>query len=426
MKATLTLNKGRGSLTHNARTAKEKNQTWSDSLTGSNIWLCDRCKSSSDLRKMYQEEFGSSLKKYNQAQISRGHSERQIRDYYYKIRDSKQEHLTYSFVYQIGELDHIAKGSEEEQRCIDALRDIGKGFEERNPSFKVAQSVIHCDEKGIAHLHLVFIPVSEGNKRGMETKNSFVGALRDMGYRGQDNFKQWRNTEAEACEKIMMSHGIEKIQSRNHENLVHDMEIYKQMKAEEAQMSHITPKKTILGRVTDKIELSTVQYETLLRTAKKGLKFNAIENQLAKDVQINAKKSAELENQKNDFLKQRKKSNYEIMQKEKELSTKEEQLADLEQNLEQREKDLMQFDDQKNEIMELAEDGSMFRSFVQCLARIAYRHQSFFEDHVKPMVDTVQEFFPENGSIDRFIELFNDSYEQIIEEHQHSDYHQRM
>ena len=124
MKATLTLNKGRGSLTHNARIAREKNQTWSDSLTGSNIWLCDRCKSSADLRKMYQEEFGSALQKNNQSQISRGHSERQIRDYYDKIRNSKQENLTYSFVYQIGELDLIAKGSEEEQRCIDALRDI--------------------------------------------------------------------------------------------------------------------------------------------------------------------------------------------------------------------------------------------------------------------------------------------------------------
>ena len=178
MKATLTLNKGHGSLTHNARTAKEKNQTWSDSLTGSNIWICDRCKSSADLRKMYQEEFGSALKKYNQSQISRGHSERQIRDYYDKIRNSKQENLTYSFVYQIGELDLIAKGSEEEQCCINALKDIANNFENRNSAFIVAQSVIHCDEKGIAHLHLVFIPVSEGNKRGLSTKNSFVGALR--------------------------------------------------------------------------------------------------------------------------------------------------------------------------------------------------------------------------------------------------------
>lgn len=64
------------------------------------------------------------------------------------------------------------------------------------------------------------------------------------------------------------------------------------------------------------------------------VKFDDVESQLAKDAQINAKKRAELENQKNDFFKQRKKSNYEIMQKEKELSTKEEQLADLEKNLE--------------------------------------------------------------------------------------------
>lgn len=59
MEATLTINKGRGSLTHNTRSAKEKNQTWDGSLVGNNIWINDRCKSSNDLRKMYAEEFGS-------------------------------------------------------------------------------------------------------------------------------------------------------------------------------------------------------------------------------------------------------------------------------------------------------------------------------------------------------------------------------
>lgn len=295
MKATLTLNKGHGSLTHNARTAKEKNQTWSDSLTGSNIWICDRCKSSADLRKMYQEEFGSSLKKYNQSQISRGHSERQIRDYYDKIRNSKQENLTYSFVYQIGELDLIAKGSEEEQCCIDALRDIGREFEERNPSFKVAQSVIHCDEKGIAHLHLVFIPVSEGNKRGLSTKNSFVGALRDMGYKGKDSFMQWRSAEIQACEKIMNAHGIEKIQSRNHENLIHDMDIYKQMKADEEKIANISHKKTISGAFSNKVMLDITDYKKLVETAKKGVYLDAVKSQVAKDRRTMEKKFAKME-----------------------------------------------------------------------------------------------------------------------------------
>lgn len=417
MKATLTLNKGRGSLTHNARSAREKEQTWSDDLVQQNIWINTRCMNANDLRDMYKDIFFDALDAYNAKQVQKGHSERQIDDYYNKIKHSKQEHLTYSFVYQIGELDHIAKGSDDEKQCIEALKDIAEGFEERNPAFKVAQSVIHNDEKGIAHLHLVFIPVSSGNKRGLEKKNSFVGALKDMGYKDKDNFKQWRAMEVKACNQIMLEHGIERIQSKNHENLIHDMEIYKKMKAEEAQMSQITPKKTILGRVTDKIELSTVQYETLLRTAKKGLKFDAIENQLAKDVQINAKKSAELENQKNDFLKQRKKSNYEIMQKEKELSTKEEQLADLEQNLEQREKDLMQFDDQKDEIMELAEDGSMFRSFVQCLAKTAYKHQEFFEEHLNPILDKVADRFADDSGVRRFVQMLNAEYKEVVYEH---------
>lgn len=422
MKATLTLNKGRGSLTHNARTAREKNQTWSDSLTGSNIWLCDRCRSSADLRKMYREEFGSALEDYNKSQISRGHPERQIRDYYDKIRNSKQEKLTCSFVYQIGELDLISKGSEEEQRCIDALRDIGRGFEERNPSFRVAQSVIHCDEKGIAHLHLVFIPVSEGNKRGLETKNSFVGALKDMGFKGKDNFKQWRSAETKACEKILMDHGIEKIQSRNHENLVHDMEIYKQMKADEGKIAKINPKETVLGHFSEKVVLQRNEYETLRKSAENGTYVDAVKAQTAKDRQNLEKKLSEFEKEHLSAMDQLNNERIALNERQKKLTQEERRLSDWSDQLDIRESNIRSSEN----LEELAEDGMFFRSFTECLARVAYRHQSFFEDHIRPMVDTVQEFFPENGSIDRFIEMFNDSYEQIIEEQQHSDYHQRM
>ena len=49
--------------------------------------------------------------------------------------------------------------------------------------------------------------------------------------------------EVKACNQIMLEHGIERIQSKNHENLIHDMEIHKRMKAEEAQMAQIAPKK---------------------------------------------------------------------------------------------------------------------------------------------------------------------------------------
>lgn len=109
-------------------------------------------------------------------------------------------------------------------------------------------------------------------------------------------------------------------------------------------------------------------------------------------------------------------------ERQKKLTQEERRLSDWSDQLDIRESNIRSSEN----LEELAEDGMFFRSFTECLARMAYRHQSFFEDHIKPMVDTVQEFFPENGSIDRFIELFNDSYEQIIEEHQHSDYHQRM
>ena len=152
--------------------------------------------------------------------------------------------------------------------------------------------------------------------------------------------------------------------------------------------------------------------------AKKGLKFDATKNQLAKDAQINAKKSAELENQKNDFLNQRKKSNYEIMQKEKELSVKEKQLDAWEKDLDQREASISEFEHKQEDIEELAEDGYMFRSFVECLANTAYKHQQFFEDHLNPILEKLGNHFAEDSGVRRFVQLLNESYKEVVYEHE--------
>lgn len=406
MEATLTINKGRGSLTHNTRSAKEKNQTWDDSLIGNNIWINDRCKSSNDLRKMYAEEFGSALSDYNASQIAKGHSERQISDYYEKIKKSKQEHLTYSFVYQIGELDQIAKGSPEEERCIAALKDIAASFEERNPAFKVAQSVIHNDEKGIGHLHLVFVPVSSGNKRGLATKNSFVGALKNMGFTGHDNFKQWRTAESEACENIMQRHGIDKIMSSNHDNLVHDMDLYKKMKADEEELARITPNKPVLGHFSDKVTLRSSEFEILLKQAKKGVKWDAVQSQAETDSKLFCK-------QKKKAIEEIKTARDDLMAYQEHLQEKEKRLNERSDQLDYREANLR--DAEKLE--ELAEDGKAFRTFTYHLAEIAFHHPQFYESYIAPMVDAVTDFFPEDNSLVRFMIRFRDSCQEIFDDH---------
>ena len=92
------------------------------------------------------------------------------------------------------------------QRCLD---EYITNFDERNPNFKVFQKIVHLDEKGIDHAHLDFIPVSTHNKRGLSVKNSFRGALKEMGYTGKTAFLDWRQSEEKYMAEILERHGLE-------------------------------------------------------------------------------------------------------------------------------------------------------------------------------------------------------------------------
>ena len=92
----------------------------------------------------------------------------------------------------------------------------------------------------------------------------------------------------------MNAHGIEKIQSRNHENLIHDMEIYKQMKADEEKIANISHKKTISGAFNNTVMLNITDYEKLIETAKKGVYLDALKAQTAKDRRTMEKKFAKM------------------------------------------------------------------------------------------------------------------------------------
>ena len=71
------------------------------------------------------------------------------------------------------------------------------------------QKIVHLDEKGIDHAHLDFIPVSTHNKRGLSVKNSFRGALKEMGYTGKTAFLDWRQSEEKYMADILERHGLE-------------------------------------------------------------------------------------------------------------------------------------------------------------------------------------------------------------------------
>lgn len=201
---TISIHKGKGSLNHNDRTIRNisaATRSWDPDLSKNNIVYINK-----KLEDVYSELFDKATVNYNFKQKQKGHSERCITSYLEKIKKSKQEKTNYELVVQIGDIDD--KNSSDLNKIQQCLDEYNRTFQERNPNFVVFQQITHRDEKGMDHTHINFVPVSTDNKRGLETKNSFGGALKQMGY-GRNGFLEWREREQNALIDIMREHGLE-------------------------------------------------------------------------------------------------------------------------------------------------------------------------------------------------------------------------
>lgn len=199
---TASIAKGRGYLNHNDRSINRVSEkSWDPELSRNNI-ICRNI----PIQDAYEQLFGKALSEYNQRQIDVNHPERQIKNYYEHISRSKQEKAFYEFVVAFGSMDDKDTDIYPAlQRCLSTYV---VDFEERNPNFKVFQKIVHLDEKGIDHAHIDFIPVSTHNKRGLSVKNSFRGALKEMGYTGKTAFLDWRRSEEKYMAEIMERYGL--------------------------------------------------------------------------------------------------------------------------------------------------------------------------------------------------------------------------
>lgn len=200
---TASIAKGRGYLNHNDRSIdRVSEKSWDPELSRKNV-ICRNI----PIQDAYNQIFGKALSEYNQRQIDVNHPERQIKNYYDHISRSKQEKPFYEFVVAFGNMnDKNTDIYPVLQRCLD---EYITNFDERHPNFKVFQKIVHLDEKGIDHAHLDFIPVSTHNKRGLSVKNSFRGALKEMGYTGKTAFLDWRQSEEKYMADILERHGLE-------------------------------------------------------------------------------------------------------------------------------------------------------------------------------------------------------------------------
>ncbi len=113
--------------------------------------------------------------------------DRIIADYYEHIRKGKQEKTFEEIVVQFGDINDCSVGSENIELAKQMLDEYMRGFEARNPNLKVFNAVMHLDE-AMPHLHIDFVPITHTDSRGLSTRVSMSGALREMGFAPENKF----------------------------------------------------------------------------------------------------------------------------------------------------------------------------------------------------------------------------------------------
>lgn len=323
---TASIAKGRGYLNHNDRTIKQvNNRLWKPELSNQNIVYVNE-----PIQNVYHELFDSALDKYNAKIKQSKNPQRVIKDYYEHISRSKQEKPFYEFIVAFGNVnDKNTEIYPVLQQCLD---EYNRDFQSRNPNFYVFQQITHRDEVGIDHTHMDIVPVCSGNTRGLETKNSFSGALKQMGFTGKNAFLDWRRSEEKVMAEILERHGLEfeRGDGRQEHLNVRQYQEYKHYEEQTIQeLKNLENLKQISTNVHQNIDQLNASKQTLLNEInslevrknrlQKETNYNAMlaENQNLKE-QINTLNDFQIENKnlKLDLKKEKQRSkNFKIIGK---------------------------------------------------------------------------------------------------------------
>lgn len=117
-----------------------------------------------DVKKLYIDEFDKSRIEYNEKQKR---NDRKIEDYFSHISNNDKNDLACEIIIELGDMNFWSdKDVEFKKKMTEVFKEQIQDLEKVVPSFKVANAVVHYDEAS-PHLHIVGVPIKNGNKNGM-------------------------------------------------------------------------------------------------------------------------------------------------------------------------------------------------------------------------------------------------------------------
>lgn len=140
------------------------------------------------LRDAYKRIFGHAQEEYN---LKQTRNDRRIVDYLSTVQKSAKQHAVYETIITLGNVDEHPEPHE----SYEILQQVYGEWKMNYPNMVVVGAYFHADEKGAPHIHIDYVPIAHGYKKGLAVQNGLVKAFGEMGFilKGKDTAQiQWQ------------------------------------------------------------------------------------------------------------------------------------------------------------------------------------------------------------------------------------------
>lgn len=326
---------------HNNRKYKNiKNEEIDLTLSKYNITLKGTKNIYTDMEIFYKTEFADALYKYN---LKQQREDRKIVDYLSKMEKDTKTNIAVEILFQIGDKeDWKDKTLEEKQKSTDIFKIAVLELEKRN--IKVVNAALHMDETS-PHLHVIAIPVIEGQKRGLEkqvSQNKVITreVIRELREVIEKNFIEEYNRIYGTTKELKRGSEIEEhLQVQDYKNTKKMLEVAKGY-GDKLQLKEELENKT--NYITNELtKLDNENKEKLKRKKELEISTGDITKEIkeleSKNIEIKKVKEAKEKEFEKEFLYKASKIK-EIEDLKKEIEEKELELKELEERKKDEEK----------------------------------------------------------------------------------------
>lgn len=180
-----------------------------------------------DVKELYKKEFEKAKLEYNEKQAR---EDRKINDYFTHISNNAKNDLACEIIIELGDKKYWdTKDDDYKRKMTNVYQKQVEDLENVVPSFKVTSAIIHYDETS-PHLHIVGVPIKEGNKNGMSKQVGKTAIFT------KDSLKLIQDKMRALCiESFNNEYDLDnvlkkKLKGRNQDINVEDMDGYQEMK----------------------------------------------------------------------------------------------------------------------------------------------------------------------------------------------------